>query len=334
MSRYAEVHANARGAGDARPTALQIVKDAQMEGRLAGKAAVITGVSSGIGIETVKALAATGVTLYLTARDLTKAQTALGDVFKPEQMELVQMDQISLESVQSAAKTILSKTDKLSLLINNAGIMAVPERQLSQDGYELQFATNHLAHFLFFNLLKPALLAGSTLEFQSRVVNVSSNGHRLQGINASDNYSFQKGGYHPWLSYAQSKTANIYMANEIERQYGSQGLHANSLHPGLIATGLATYLTAEEIEGMLQNTKYRTEWKSIEQGAATSVWAAVGKELEGRGGIYLSNCAEAVSGPEGSEAHIGTYVNHTYNPEDEARLWRDSLEMVGLSDDR
>ncbi|KAE8137721.1 hypothetical protein BDV38DRAFT_292645 [Aspergillus pseudotamarii] len=333
MSRYAEAHANPQGPGDARPTALQIVQDAEMEGQLVGKSAVITGVSSGIGLETVRAIAATGATLYLTARDLTKAKTTLGDIFKPEQMELVHMDQSSLESVRNAAKIILSKTDKVILLINNAGIMSVPELRLSKDGYELQFATNHLSHFLLFNLLKPAMLAATTPEFQSRVVNVSSDSHRHGGINASDNYSFQNGGYDPWKAYSQSKTAGIYMANELDRRYGSRGLHASSVHPGIIATNLGQYLSTEQIDQLLQNTKWNSLWKSLEQGAATTVWAAVGRELEGKGGKFLAGCAEAVQGPEGTEDYVGTFVNHTYKPEDETRLWKDSLKMVGLSED-
>ncbi|KAE8166979.1 hypothetical protein BDV40DRAFT_313660 [Aspergillus tamarii] len=308
MSRYAEAHANPQGPGDACPTALQIVKDAEMEGKLVGKSAVITGVSTGIGLETVRAIAATGAFLYLTARDLTKAKTALGDIFKPEQMELVHMDQFSLESMRNAAKTILSKTDKVILLINNAGIMS------------LQFATNHLSHFMLFSLLKHAMLAATTPEFQSRVVNVSSDSHRHGGINASDNYSFQKGGYDPWKAYSQSKTAGIYMANELDRRYGSRGLRAYSVHPGMIATNLGQYLSTEQIE-------------HLEQGAATTVWAAVGRELEGKGGIFLAGCAEAVQDPEGTEDYVGTFVNHTYKPEDETRLWKDSLEMVGLADD-
>ena len=333
MSRYAEAHANPQGPGDARPTALQIVKDAEMEGKLVGKSAVITGVSSGIGLETVRAIAATGAFLYLTARDLTKAKTALGDIFKPEQMELIHMDQFSLESVRNAAKTILSKTDKVILLINNAGIMSVPELRLSKDGYELQFATNHLSHFMLFSLLKPAMLAATTPEFQSRVVNVSSDSHRHGGINASDNYSFQKGGYDPWKAYSQSKTAGIYMANELDRRYGSRGLRAYSVHPGMIATNLGQYLSTEQIEQLLQNTRWKSLWKSLEQGAATTVWAAVGRELEGKGGMFLAGCAEAVQDPEGTEDYVGTFVNHTYKPEDETRLWKDSLEMVGLADD-
>ncbi|KAB8233195.1 uncharacterized protein BDW43DRAFT_319741 [Aspergillus alliaceus] len=333
MSRYGEAHANPQGAGDARPTALQIVKDAEMEGKLKGKAAVITGVSSGIGTETVRAAAATGATLYLTARNLDKAKTVLADIFKPEQMEFVEMDNSSLESVRTAAKTILSKTNKVSLLINNAGILAPPELYLSMEGHELQFVTNYLSHFLLFNLLKPALLAASTPEFQSRVVNVASDEHRHHGIPASDNYSFQKSEYDPWKAYAQSKTAMVYMANEIESRYGSRGLHAHSVHPGVVGTNLGAYLSAEMHHMIIHNEKWKPLWKSLEQGAATTVWAAVGTELEGKGGKYLAECAEAVRGPEGSPDHMGTFVGHTYKPEDETRLWKNSLELVGLSDD-
>jgi NAD(P)-dependent dehydrogenase (short-subunit alcohol dehydrogenase family) len=296
-----------------------------MEGKLADKVIVITGVSSGIGIETVRALAATGANLYLTARNLPKAQTALADIFKPNQMELVQMDQTSLESVRNAAKTILSKTDKVNILINNAGIMAVPDLRLTDDGFEIQFATNHLSHFLLFQLLKPALLAASSPEFQSRVVNVASSGHAFHGINSSDNYHWQKGGYGDWIAYGQSKTANIYMANEIERRYGSRGLHASSLNPGFIATGLGAFLSTETIQGMLQNEALRKTQKSAEQGAATTVWAAVGEEWEGKGGRYLDDCAEVGVDPKGEGL-----AGHTFSPEDEARLWKDSLEMVGL----
>ncbi|KAI9930420.1 hypothetical protein ASPWEDRAFT_171048 [Aspergillus wentii DTO 134E9] len=331
MSRYAAAHANPQGPGDSRPTALQIVQDNDMQGKLAGKVAVITGVSSGLGVETTRALAATGASLYLTARDLVKAKDALGDIFDPSLMELVHMDQSSLESVRNAAKTILAKTNRVNILINNAGIMAVPDLQLTNDGYESQFATNHLSHFLLFNLLGPALLAATNPEFQSRVVIVSSSGHRVHGINSSENYQFQKGGYHPWVAYGQSKTANIYTANEIERRYGSRGLHATSLHPGIIATGLGKYLPPAHIEAMLQDEALLKVLKSPEQGAATTVWAAVGSELEGKGGKYLLDCTEAERGEKDDGRDNETYVSHTYNPEDEARLWKDSLEMVGLS---
>ncbi|KAF7550021.1 hypothetical protein G7Z17_g5995 [Cylindrodendrum hubeiense] len=332
MSRYSTSHVNPNGPGDARPTALQIIKDEGVEGKLKGKVIVITGTSSGIGIETVRALSATGATLYLTARNLAKAKSALADIIDPERMELVEMDQESLESVRAAAKVILSKTDRVNILINNAGIMAVQDVQLTKDGHELQFGTNHLSHFLLFQLLKPAMLAAASPQLQSRVVNVASSAHRQQGINTSDNYNFQQGVYEAWAAYAQSKSANVYMANEIERQYGSHGLHATSLHPGGIDTPLQKHIPVAQIEALKENEALLKSMKSPEQGAATTVWAAVGKEWELKGGRYLENCAEAGRGvDDGSPLGTG-YVSHTYDPESEARLWKDSLQILGLVD--
>jgi NAD(P)-dependent dehydrogenase (short-subunit alcohol dehydrogenase family) len=332
MSRYAAVHATPQGPGDARPTALQVVGDEAMEAKLKGKVIVITGVSSGIGIETVRALSVTGATLYLTARNLVKAKDALAGFFEPDRMELVEMDQGSLHSVRSAAQAILSKTQKVNILINNAGIMAVPELQYTKDGFELQFGTNYLSHFLFFQLLKPALLAASTPDFQSRVVVVSSTAHRVHGINDSDNYNFEKGGYSPWVAYGQSKTATIYMANEIERRYGSRGLHAMSLHPGGINTGISRHMSRDELEGYSKDENLWKTMKSPEQGAATTVWAAIGRELEGKGGKYLLDCAEAERGPDNGDFRSPTYCSHTYDEEAEGRLWKDSLRLVDLHD--
>ncbi|KAF7554382.1 hypothetical protein G7Z17_g2990 [Cylindrodendrum hubeiense] len=331
MSPYAAAHANPEGPGDSRPTSLQIVSDNAMEGKLVGKVAVITGVSAGLGIETTRALAATGARLILTARDLAKAKTALAEIWQEDKMELVEMDQNSLDSVRTAAKNILAKTDEISILISNAGIMAVPDLRLTKDGHESQFGVNHLSHFLFFQLLKPALLKASTPSFQSRVVMVSAAAHRISPIGASDDYLFQKSEYVPWIAYARSKTANVYMANQIERTYGSLGLHATSLHPGIIGTGLSQYIPAEVVEQLTK--EYATIAKSPEQGAATTIWAAIGKEWEGRGGVYLNDCAEAERGEDDGVVSKGSYVSHTYNPDEEARLWKDSLKMVGLPEE-
>ncbi|KPM38319.1 hypothetical protein AK830_g8246 [Neonectria ditissima] len=331
MSRYAAAHADPQGPGDARPTALQIIEDEAAEGKLVGKVIVITGVSSGLGIETARALSRTGATLYLTARDLAKAKSALADFFDPSRMFLVKMDQSSLDSVRSAAKEILSKTDKINILINNAGVMAVQNLEFTQDGHELQFGTNHLSHFLFFELLKPALLAAATSESSSRVVNVSSSGHMISGLNASDNYNFQHGGYSPWTAYGQSKTANIYMANEIERRYGSRGIHATSLHPGGIMTPLARHLPEGVADAMAADPSMGKKMKSPEQGAATTVWAAVAKKWGNEGGKYLADCDETELSKDETAQFATGHAKHAYDAESEGRLWEDSLKLVGLA---
>ncbi|KAG6357515.1 hypothetical protein INS49_013392 [Diaporthe citri] len=334
MSRYAEAHANLAGPGDARPTALQIIKDEGAEGKLAGKVIVITGTSSGLGIETARALSLTGAKLFLTARNLEKAKTALGSLLESELAELIKMDNTSLSSVRAAAETILQKSNgQVNILINNAGVMAIPKLEYTKDGVEMQFGTNHLSHFLFFQLLKPALLASASPELSSRVVNLSSSAHHIAPINESGNYNFEKGGYDGWVSYGQSKTANIYMANEIERRYGSRGLHATSVHPGVIFTGLMQHVDPATLKE-LKNEELAKSMKSPEQGAATTVWAAIGQEWEHKGGEFLADCGRTslASGDDGIDSK--GYAAHAHNPEGEARLWRDSLKMVGLQDDQ
>ncbi|KAF5000534.1 hypothetical protein FGRMN_1701 [Fusarium graminum] len=331
MSRYASAHEDPQGPGDARPTALQIIKDENAAGTLKGKVIVITGTSSGIGIETVRALSETGARFFLTARDLKKAQKALEGFFDASRMELVEMDQTSLDSVRTAAQHILDRTDKVNILIENAGVMSVQNLEFTQDGHEMQFGTNYLAHFLFFQLLKPALLAAVTPELNSRVVVLASSAHHSSGINESDNYNFQKGGYDPFGAYGQSKTATIYLANEIDRQYGAQGLRATSVHPGGIMTELARHIPDWQLQAIVSDDTAKKMLKSPEQGAATTVWAAVGKQWENAGGKYLADCEEAPF-CENPASHFGKgYVAHAYDPEKEARLWKDSLEIVGLA---
>ncbi|KAJ6140243.1 hypothetical protein N7471_006729 [Penicillium samsonianum] len=303
MSRYAKAHVSPEGPGDSRPTALQVVKDEGMEGKLEGKVIVITGTSSGLGIETARALSTTGATLFLTARNVKKAKDALADISEPGRTEFIEMDLESFESVRSAAKSILKKTDKVNILINNAGIMAVPDLEFTKDGHELQFGTNHLSHFLLFLLLKPALLAATSPDFHSRVVNLSSAAHRVNGINATDNYNFEKG-----------------------------GLHATSVHPGGIATGLSKHIPEAHLAAMLEDKSLLKSLKSPEQGAATTVWAAIGKEWESKGGKYLSNCAEARRGNDVGDMSSADYASHTYSRENEGRLWEDSVKIVGSTD--
>ena len=325
--RYAAVHQNTKGPGDARPTALDIVNDEGLQGKLTDKVFLVTGCSSGIGIETAKALNATGAKLFLGVRDTAKGQAALSGILKPGHVELLNMDLTSLDSVRSAAEEIKSKTKILNILINNAGVMATPEGK-TVDGFETQFGTNHLSHFLLFQLLKSTLLSSSTPTFNSRVVCVSSSGHRAGGIQF-DNYNFEKGDYSPWAAYGQSKTANIYMANEIERRYGAKGLHGLSLMPGGIETGLQVHVQEQLAASMEAAKDYM---KSPEQGAATTVYAALSKEWEGRGGRYLEDCQEAREVDGAAPGALG-YHPRAYNEEGEKKLWADSSKFVELKDD-
>lgn len=241
------------------------------------------------------------------------------------------MDQNSLESVRHAAGEFIAKNKQLNVLVCNAGVMAVPAPGTkTKDGFETQFGVNHLSHFLLFNLLKPLLLSSSTPDFNSRVVMVSSSGHHAGGVKVGD-YGFEKSEYTPWSAYGQSKTANIYMANEIERRYGTKGLHSNSLMPGGIDTGLQVHIPLE----------MRRQWfdsnptaKSPAQGAATTVLAAVGKDWEGVGGKYLDNCAEAPALDDGGVRGAYGYMPHAFDEGLEKQLWTDSLAMVGLKDER
>lgn len=213
--------------------------------------------------------------------------------------------------------------------------MACPEGR-TKDGWETQFGTNHLGHFLLFLLVKDALLTSTTPSLASRVVNVSSSGHRLGGIHF-DNYNLTSKAdpYDPWKAYGQAKTANIYMANEIDRRYGPKGLHALSLHPGVIATDLGRHVTDEPFMAQLmQDPATLAQMKSIPQGAATTVWAAVGKEWEGKGGRFLANVGEdGPFDPQNTSAVAPGYAEHAYDVPAARRLWDESLRMVDAGPD-
>ncbi|KUJ15233.1 NAD(P)-binding protein [Mollisia scopiformis] len=328
-SRYAEIHKNPKGPGDARPTALQILKDQNLGSRLQGKTILITGCSSGIGVETAKALHTTGAILYLTARNLNKAKEALADIVSSPRVNLLELDLNSLASVRACAKEFLSQSPQLNIFIANAGVMATPEGR-TEDGFETQFGTNHLAHFLLFNLLKSALLASSTPEFNSRAILLSSISHRISEPDF-DNLTLE-GKYHSWVAYGASKTANLWTANEIERRYGTKGLHAWAVQPGGVLTNLAQHLPGEEAAEMMKEPILLAMFKNPDQGASTSVWAAVASELEGQGGKFLDDCQ--ISGParEGATTFEHGTSTWAFDEVKEGKLWKKSLELVGLKD--
>ncbi|GIJ88208.1 hypothetical protein Asppvi_007126 [Aspergillus pseudoviridinutans] len=299
-ARYADVHKNPQGPGDARPTAIQIIRDEGLEGQLTGSSILITGVSSGIGVETAKALFTTGATLYLTARNL---------------------------NVRACAAELLTKTQTLNIFIANAGVMATPEGR-TKDGFETQLGTIYLSHFLLFLLLRPALLAGATRQANSRVILLASIAHRFSEV-AFDNLNLD-GEYDSWRAYGQSKCALLWAANEIDRRYASQGLRAFSIQPGGVQTGLLQHISEEEQNSLAADPALVPQMKSPEQGAATSVWGAVSRSLEGMGGKYLEDVqiAKAYDPSEGQWAP--GYASYAYNPEKERKLWEVSLKLVGV----
>jgi NAD(P)-dependent dehydrogenase (short-subunit alcohol dehydrogenase family) len=327
--RYASVHQSPKGPGDARPTALQIVKDEQLEDKLTGRVALITGCSSGIGIETARALYTTGITLYLTARNITKAKSALSDIVDSSRVHLLELDLTSLDSVRACAKSFLAREKTLNIFIANAGVMACPESH-TKDGFETQFGVNHLAQFLLFELLKPALFAAAEAKLPSRAIFLSSVSHRM-GEPDFQNLNLGGGKYAEWPAYGASKTAAIWTANEITRRYGSKGLISFSVHPGGILTDLQRHMSKEAKAGM--EATDQDGWKSPEQGAATTVWAATSKALEDKGGLYLEECQISKPYQEGNGMYGPGYASWAYNEEKEKKLWLASLEMVGLQDD-
>ncbi|KLO81786.1 related to reductases [Fusarium fujikuroi] len=333
MSRYAQVHINPQGPGDARPTALQIIKDEGLLNKLTNKVVLITGGNQGIGLETARALHATGATVYITARSPEKIEQGIKDIVSwPEAKSEapvygIELRLDSFKSVRAAAQDFLAKVDKLNILILNAGVMATPEGK-TEDGFETQFGTNHLGHFLLFQLLKPALLAATTPSFQSRVISLASKGHRAGAIRWDD-YNFEKEAYNPWLAYAQSKTANIYFASELDRRYADQGIHGLSVHPGYILTNLGKYIDLSKIDldGPIKNAL-----RNKAQGAATTVYAAVSKDWEGRGGKYLADFVEerlVRPGVDPTSPELG-HAAWIYDEEAERRLWELSERLVGL----
>ena len=331
-AKYASAWEVQRGPGDNRPTGLEVIKDNDLMGKLADKVIFITGCSSGIGIETARALSATGAKLFLTSRNLEKARLALGDILEPGRVHLLQLDLESLDSVRDCVKQFHSMSNSLNILINNAGVRYTPKGR-TKDGFEIQFGTNHVAHFLLFQLLKPTLLASSMPDFNSRVVALASTAHRESRINFDD-LNMEKRGYNYATAYAQSKLANVYMANEIERRYGSEGLHAWSVHPGGIRTGLQRFNfmdLAMILKVGIMNAKMTLQ--SPEQGCSTTVWAAVSKTLEGKGGKYLERCRISVPSKKGYALIDPGHALHAYNEEDAKLLWQVTNRLVGLKDE-
>ena len=291
---------------------------------LAGQTALVTGGYSGLGTETVRALAGAGAHVIVGAR---RPDAALGDLAGIDgQISVLPLDLSDPASIDAFAVSVAQIADRLDLLINNAAIMANP---LTRDarGYESQFATNHLGHFQLTARLWPLLLKSG----HARVVSVSSVGHQRGGPDLSD-INFEHREYDKWTAYGQAKSANALFALELDRLGQDQGVRAFSLHPGGIATPLQRHLTREEqiaMGWMDENGKLSDVFKSPAQGAATSIWCAVSPLLEGMGGVYCEDCnIAALTGPD-----TPRYTGASPHIRDAAlakALWAKSEEMTGV----
>lgn len=295
---------------------------------LNGVSVVVTGAASGIGVETARALAEAGAEVMLAVRNKAAGEATAADIHKtaPGKVSVGIVDLSDLATVAAFASAWGDKP--LDILINNAGVMACPLSYTAQD-LEMQVGTNHFGHYLLTLLLARALMNAAEDGLQSRVVSLSSIGHRRSGINFDDMHYRQRP-YDKWEAYGQAKTANSLFAVGFNERFADLGINANAVMPGGIMTPLQRHLPREEMIAfgwMDENGKVNDRFKSTEQGASTSVWAALGDELEGVGGLYLENCNQAV--PWTKENPFEGVLPHALDPEIAERLWAVSEETTG-----
>ena len=305
---------------------------------LHGKRILVTGVSAGLGVETARSLAAHGAQVVGAARDLIKAEAATTQVRKDAaahggSFELVELDLASLKSVRVCADRLLERDESFDVVIANAGVMATPFGHTA-DGFETQFGTNHLGHFVLVNRIAPLIRTGG------RLINLSSSGHRYSNVDLQDP-NFERTPYEPFVAYGRSKTANILFAVAFDERHRKRGVRAAAVHPGGIQTELGRHIDPSRIQGIIDqmNTQLAAEgkapfqWKTVPQGAATSVWAGVVASADEIGGRYCENC------------HIGNVVpddvtisaisegvrGYALDPKNAEALWKKSEELVGES---
>lgn len=288
--------------------------DEVLAGRdLRGKHVLVTGVSSGVGVETARVLAAHGATVVGTARDLGKASAATEQV-RSGALDLVALDLASLASVRACADRLVAAGRRFDLVVANAGVMAVPFA-LTADGFETHLATNYLGHFVLVNRLSPLL--GE----QSRVVVVASAGHRGADVSLDDP-NFERTAYDPLVAYRRSKTADILFALEFDRRHRSAGVRATAVHPGAVLTETTRELIAARPAAASAFT-----WKTVAQGAATSIWAGLVAPADLVGGRYCEDCHVAAVNDEPTEA--SGVRSYALDPARAQALWRLSETMVG-----
>jgi NAD(P)-dependent dehydrogenase (short-subunit alcohol dehydrogenase family) len=291
---------------------------------LSGKRAIVTGASSGIGVETAHALASTGADVTLAVRDADSGERTAADIIRTTGNEAIHVGRLDLADQASVAAFTADWSGPLHRLVNNAGVMALPDLQLTPEGWEMQFATNHLGHFALALGLHEALAAAG----DARIVSLSSRGH-LRSPVIFDDLNFTSRPYEPFLAYGQSKTANILFAVAATRRWGGEGITANAVHPGAVGdTNLSRHMDPEIRDALRASGAFRP--KTIEQGAATSVLVATSAQLAGIGGRYFEDCNEAeLVDPgvvEDPGSGVAPYALDLANAE---RLWDVSLRMLG-----
>ena len=291
---------------------------------LTGKTALVTGGYSGLGLETVRALAGVGARVLVGAR---RPEAAAADLDGISGVEILKLDLSDPASIDAFAAEVAGVTAKIDILINNAAVMA---NALSRDlcGYESQFATNHLGHFQMTARLWPLLKAAGA---GTRIVSLSSIGHRIGGVDFDDVH-FDKRDYNKWQAYGQAKSANALFAIHLDALGKPHGIRAFAVHPGGIATPLQRHLTMEEQVAMGwydAEGNVNAGFKSVEQGAATSVWCATSPMLDGKGGVYCEDCDIAAPWVEGMNVNTGVR-HHAIDPVVAARLWTVSEQMTGV----
>jgi NAD(P)-dependent dehydrogenase (short-subunit alcohol dehydrogenase family) len=303
---------------------------------LKGKRILVTGVSAGLGVETARALVAHGADVVGAARDLEKAKRATSDVSKAAaetgaSFELLELDLASLKSVRAAADKLVADGRLFDVIIANAGVMATPLGK-TEDGFETQFGTNHLGHFVFVNRIAKLIKDGG------RLVNLSSSGHRFSNVDLNDP-NFETTQYEPFVAYGRSKTANILFAVAFDQRHSHRGVRAAAVHPGGILTELGRYMDPAHLEQMVKQINEQAaaagkgpfEFKTVLQGAATSVWAAVVAPADEVGGRYCENCH--VSDVVADDVTLGMLDegvrSYALDPQNAAALWKKSEELVG-----
>jgi len=302
---------------------------------LKGKRILVTGVSAGIGVETARALVAHGADVVGAVRDLEKAKRATTEVRKAAaetgaSFELIELDLASLKSVRDAADKLVADGRPFDVIIANAGVMATPF-SMTMDGFEMQFGTNHLGHFVFVNRIAKLIKDGG------RLVNLSSAGHRFSDVDLIDP-NFETTPYEPFVAYGRSKTANILFAVEFDRRHRNRGVRATAVHPGGIATELARYMPEGAMAAWLEQVQEQRaaageppfEFKSVPQGAATSVWAGVVAPADEVGGKYCEDChvGELIAADSPATVIAEGVRGYALDPENAKALWKKSEEMV------